>query len=423
MEEGQLKTEIKNGGNNTSFWTKLKNIGPAAVITAAFIGPGTVTTATLAGVNYQYALLWAMLFSTLATMLLQEMSARIGIVTGKGLGAAIREAFQQPAAKILAIILVVGALGVGNTAFQAGNITGASMGLEVLFGLTRQAWVVIIALGAFALLLTGSYKLLEKVLVAMVVLMSLVFLATAVIIRPDVPAMLHGLFVPQIPAGALLVTLGLIGTTVVPYNLYLHSAVAAERWGQTKDKTESIRNSNLDIMVSIGLGGLISIAIIVTAAAMYGTGAVRNAADMARQLEPLLGPWAKWFFATGLFAAGTTSAITAPLAASYAITAIAGWSTDMKSIRFRAIWIAVLGAGAAISFSGISPVQIIVLAQATNGVLLPISAIFLLVVMNKSQIMKEFVNKAVQNILGYFVVLITLVLGLRMVLRALRIWP
>ena len=419
-----MKTEIKNGiGNNTNFWTKLKNVGPAAVITAAFIGPGTVTTATLAGVNYQYALLWAMLFSTLATMLLQEMSARIGIVTGKGLGAAIREAFQQPAVKILAIILVVGALGVGNTAFQAGNITGASMGLEVLFGLTRQSWIVIIALVAFALLWTGSYKLLEKVLVAMVVLMSLVFLATALVVRPDIPALLHGLFVPQIPAGALLVTMGLIGTTVVPYNLYLHSAIAAEKWGQANDKKGSIKNSNLDIMVSIGLGGLISMAIIVTAAAMYGTGAVKNAADMARQLEPLLGPWAKWFFATGLFAAGATSAITAPLAASYAITAIAGWSTDMKSSRFRAIWIAVLGAGAAISFSGISPVQIIVLAQATNGILLPISAIFLLVVMNKSQIMKGFVNRSVQNVLGSGVVLVTVLLGVRMILRALKIWP
>jgi NRAMP (natural resistance-associated macrophage protein)-like metal ion transporter len=134
-----MKTEIKNGlGNKPSLWMKLKNVGPAAVVTAAFIGPGTVTTATLAGVNYQYALLWAMLFSTLATMLLQEMSARIGIVTGQGLGAAIRETFQQPAGKVLAALLIVGALGVGNSAFQAGNITGASMGLEVLFGLTRQ---------------------------------------------------------------------------------------------------------------------------------------------------------------------------------------------------------------------------------------------------------------------------------------------
>ncbi|MBS3978054.1 MAG: Nramp family divalent metal transporter [Syntrophomonadaceae bacterium] len=419
-----MKTEIKNGiDNKPSLWMKLKNVGPAAVITAAFIGPGTVTTATLAGVNYQYALLWAMLFSTLATMLLQEMSARIGIVTGQGLGAAIRETFQQPAGKVLAALLIVSALGIGNSAFQAGNITGASMGLEVLFGLTRQTWAVIIALVAFGLLWTGSYKVLEKVLIAMVVLMSLVFIATAVVVRPDFSAMLQGLFVPYIPAGALFLTLGLIGTTVVPYNLYLHSAVAAERWGKAIDKKESIKNSNLDILVSIGLGGFISMAIIITAAAMHGTGAVKNAADMARQLEPLLGPWAKWFFATGLFAAGTTSAITAPLAASYAITAIVGWSTDMKSSRFRAIWIAVLGAGAAISFSGVSPVQIILFAQGTNGILLPISAIFLLVVMNKRRIMQKFVNSSLQNVLGSGVVLVTLLLGVRMILRALKIWP
>jgi len=124
-----------------------------------------------------------------------------------------------------------------------------------------------------------------------------------------------------------------------------------------------------------------------------------------------------------LFAAGTTSAITAPLAASYAITAIVGWSTDMKSSRFRAIWIAVLGAGAAISFSGVSPVQIILFAQGTNGILLPISAIFLLVVMNKRRIMQKFVNSSLQNVLGSGVVLVTLLLGVRMILRALKIWP
>ncbi|MEW6661140.1 MAG: Nramp family divalent metal transporter [Bacillota bacterium] len=419
-----MKPEIKNGiGSNTSLWIKLKHIGPAAVVTAAFIGPGTVTTATMAGVNYKYALLWAMLFSTIATMLLQEMSARVGIVTGKGLGTAIRETFQQPAAKAFAVLLIVAAIGVGNSAFQGGNITGASMGLEVLFGLTRKTWVFIIALTAFGLLWTGSYKLVEKVLVAMVVVMSLVFLTTALIIRPDFPELLRGLLVPSIPPGALLVTLGIIGTTVVPYNLYLHSAAVAERWGKTSDKEESIQNSKLDILVSIGLGGIISLAIIVTAASMFGTGAVKNAADMAKQLEPLLGSWAKWFFAIGLFAAGGTSAITAPLAAAYAITGVAGWSTDMKSGAFRAVWLIVLGAGATVAFSGVSPVQIILFAQAVNGILLPISAIFLLVVVNQSRIMQKFINGPLQNVLGSGVVLVTILLGVRMILRALKIWP
>lgn len=113
--------KVPGGG----FVERLRHIGPAAVVTAAFIGPGTVTTCTLAGVSYKYALLWTMLFSTVATIILQEMSARIGIVTGKGLGAAIKETYDNPTLRALASVLIVGAIGVGNAAFQSGNITGA----------------------------------------------------------------------------------------------------------------------------------------------------------------------------------------------------------------------------------------------------------------------------------------------------------
>ncbi|RKO65858.1 Nramp family divalent metal transporter [Desulfofundulus salinus] len=405
-----------------NFWTRLKNVGPAAVVSAAFIGPGTVTTATLAGVQFKYALLWAMLFSTIATMILQEMSARVGIVTGKGLGTAIKNTFEQPAARLAAVLLIVAAIGVGNSAFQSGNISGASMGLQVLFGATKQVWVAVIGLTAFALLWTGSYKLVEKVLVAMVVLMSLVFLTTAVVIKPNVGELLRGLFVPVIPPGALLVTLGIIGTTVVPYNLYLHASAAAERWGGIAEKQEAIKASKLDLLVSIGLGGVISLAIIITASSLFGSGVeVKTAGDMAKQLEPLLGPWAKWFFAIGLFAAGATSAITAPMAAAYAITGVAGWNTDMKSAHFRAIWIIVLAIGAVVAYVGVNPVQLILFAQAVNGILLPISAIFLLMVVNQEKIMKNFVNGGAMNLAGIAVVLVTVVLGIRMILKAFKV--
>ncbi|MGB9866365.1 MAG: NRAMP family divalent metal transporter [Bacillota bacterium] len=164
-----------------------------------------------------------------------------------------------------------------------------------------------------------------------------------------------------------------------------------------------------------------SIAIIVTAAAMHGSVEVKSAADMAKQLEPLLGPWAKWFFALGLFAAGATSAMTAPLAAAYAVTGVLGWQPDMRSFRFRAIWLIVLIVGAFVALTGANPVQVIVFAQAINGVLLPISAIYLIIVMNRERLMKEFTNTPVQNVLGWIVTGITIVLGLRLILRAFGI--
>ncbi|MDN5331524.1 MAG: manganese transport protein [Tepidanaerobacteraceae bacterium] len=406
-----------------TLWQKLKNIGPGAIVVAAFIGPGTVTTCTLAGVNYKFALLWAMLFSTIATIILQEMSARIGIVANKGLGSTIREAFEEnPTVKVIVIALVIAALGIGNSAFQSGNISGASMGLQVILGGSKQLFVVLIALVASILLWTGSYKLIEKVLLAIVIMMSIVFIATAVIISPNWSEVIRGLFVPTIPQGALLVTLGLIGTTVVPYNLYLHSSAAVERWGGYKDKKEAISESRLDAIISIGLGGLISMAVIITSSSMFGTGVqIKSGADMARQLEPLLGPWAKWFFALGLFGAGISSAMTAPLAAAYAITGILGLKSDLKANYFRAIWLIVILIGATVAFIGANPVQVIVFAQAVNGILLPISAILLILVINNKKIMKDFVNTTVSNILGYFVVAVTVVLGLRMILVALKI--
>lgn len=181
-----------------TLWQKIASIGPGAIVAAAFIGPGTVTTCTLAGVNYKYTLLWALLFSTIATIILQEMSARIGIVANKGLGSTIRKTFEEnPTAKIVVIALVIAALGIGNSAFQSGNISGASMGLQVILGGSKQVWVVLIALIAGFLLWTSSYKLIEKVLVGIVIMMSIVFVATAVVISPNWGEVFRGIFVPR----------------------------------------------------------------------------------------------------------------------------------------------------------------------------------------------------------------------------------
>ena len=158
------------------------SIGPAALVAAAFIGPGTVTVATKAGANFGFSLLWALLFSILATMILQEMTARLGVIGQKGLGQSIRELIKSPALKAISIILVVSAIIIGNAAYEGGNIAGATLGVEVVWdypdflGLDLAA--LIIGVVAFFVLLTGSYKLIEKVLIAVVLLMSVAFLVT-----------------------------------------------------------------------------------------------------------------------------------------------------------------------------------------------------------------------------------------------------
>jgi len=402
---------------------RLRCIGPAALVTAAFIGPGTITTCTLAGAGYGYALLWALLFSVIATIVLQEMAARLGIVARKGLGEALHAQFPAGAGRVISVLLIISAIGIGNAAYETGNILGGVLGLEALVGelslfgsadISHRLWGPVIGVLAFALLLLGNYKVLEKILVTLVILMSVVFLVTMISLAPRLGEVMNGLFIPQIPKGAALTVAGLVGTTVVPYNLFLHAAIVQEKWKTRED----LKAAQLDIWVSILLGGLVSISIVITsAAAFFGSGKeIKDAADLALQLEPILGNWATGFVGTGLFAAGITSAITAPLAASYAICGILGWKKELKSIKFRAIWMVILAVGILLSAVGLKPVPVIVFAQAANGVLLPIIAIYLLWVMNDKKLLGEYHNRMSLNIIGGFVVLIAIFLGFRTIL-------
>jgi manganese transport protein len=397
------------------------SLGPGLLVTAAFVGPGTVTTASVAGARFGYALLWALLFSVLATIILQEMSARLGLVTRAGLGEALRTAFVSPTLRWFSVALVVVAIAFGNAAFETGNITGAAMGLEALTEVPRPVWAGGVGLAAFALLGLGGYRVVEKLLIVLVLFMSVAFVATAIIVRPEVTEVLRGMLIPRIQPGSLLTIVALVGTTVVPYNLFLHASIVREKWSEQLPVDEALRRSRVDTVLSIALGGLVTLAIVVTAAACFELGTViDSAARMAEQLEPLLGRSARWCFALGLFAAGLTSAITAPLAAAYATAGALGWRPERTSWRFRAIWAGVIVVGMVLAMLGRRPVAAIVLAQAANGVLLPIIAVFLLVVVNRRELLRAHTNRALSNALGTLVVLVVAGLGLFQIGKVLQ---
>lgn len=391
---------------------KLRNLGPGLLVTAAFIGPGTVTTATVAGAGFGYALGWAIAFSVVATLVLQEMSARLGLVSRQGLGEALRTTFVHPVLRALCIGLVHAAIALGNAAFQAGNITGAAIGLEALTGYSRRGWAFLVGGAACVLLALGGYKAVERVLMALVAIMSLVFGATVIVVRPSLSGVLAGIFAPSIPEGSLLTILALIGTTVVPYNLFLHASAVQEKWPAQTPVQEALNQSRADTLIAISLGGLVTLAIMVTAATFFERGSsIADASRMAEQLEPLLGARAKQFFAIGLFSAGLTSSITAPLAAAYAASGALGWGRDLKDPRFRAVWAAIVVVGVIGAAIGSKPVAAIVFAQAANGLLLPFIAVFLLIVVNRADLLGAYKNGIIANVLGGAVVLVAAALG------------
>jgi manganese transport protein len=391
------------------------------MVSAAFIGPGTVTACTLAGANFGFALLWALVFATITTIILQSFAIRIALVTQLGLAEAMLKSVASPIVRALAALLLISALVLGNAAYEAGNMSGAALGLEAInggplaFGIAPI--IITIALFASAMLIFSKPKWIENVLILLVLLMSAAFLLTFLLIRPDLGALLQG-FVPTIPDGGLMTAIALIGTTIVPYNLFLHAASVRERWD-----AEQLPEAQLDNTISIGIGGLVSMTILATAAAsLFGRGkTIENAVDMAQQLTPLFGSMATITLGAGLFAAGLTSAITAPLATGYIVQEIFKSSNSRRPFQIGALIVIVSGTFAALL--GYRPVELIFVAQIANGLLLPIIAIFLLRLANNKKLLGQYANGLKANILGAAILLITTALGFRLIARALGFWP
>jgi len=377
-----------------------------SVIAAAFIGPGTVTTAASAGAGYGPQLLWALTFSTVACLVLQEASARLTIVSGRDLGQAIRERFTRGGRLVPSAVL--GAVVLGCAAYQAGNLLGGVAGAMLATGLPRGGLTVAAGGITFTLLLLGTTRSVSRVLGGFVAVMGVAFLVTAVRLGPDPAAVVRGALLPSLPSGSPLLVMGLIGTTVVPYNLFLGSGIAR---GQTLDEVR------FGLSVAVVLGGLISMGVLVVGTAIEPPLLFETLGHALRQR---MGGWAESAFAYGLLAAGLSSAITAPLAAAVtarSLLAPEGKAWSERSFSFRAVWLLVLATGMGFALADVKPIPAIILAQALNGVLLPFVAVFLLLAVNDVRLMgPRHRNGRLSNTVMVAAVVATVLLG------ALGVW-
>ena len=384
-----------------------RDIGPGILIAAAFIGPGTVTLCTIAGASFGYSLIWAIILSTFSTIILQEMSLRIGLFTRMNLAQVLRNNIKSLFLNRFLLILIICSILIGNAAYEAGNITGASLGLSAIINnQSINYFPLIIGLVAFIVLYQGDYKILERSLISLVLIMSISFFITAIMTKPNLILLVKGAIRPNINSNNLVVVLGLIGTTVVPYNLFLHSSLVSEKW----KSIDKLKVARFESFISILIGGLVSLSIIITAASVNNQ-EITGVIDLAKGLEPLYGKFAIYFLGIGLFASGITSSITAPLAAAYVAKSCFGWGHSLKSKKFRLVWILILLIGVIISMLNINPIEIIKFAQFSNSLLLPIIAIILLWLINNRNIISNKYNYKYQNLLGSIIVIITIILG------------
>jgi len=400
----------------------LKNIGPGTVIAAAFIGPGTITMCSIAGSVYGLDLMWALVFSLFVTTILQLTAAKIGLITQKGLSANLLDSFNNSFFKYLSVVLVLSAILVGNIAYEAGNISGGVLGVSSIFGnlsysfngFSIDFYSILVGLLAFVILFIGNTRLIERVLIALVVIMSLAFLTSAIIVKPDFYLIIKGLFIPKFPEGSLLVIIGLIGTTVVPYNIFLHASLVSDKWSGISD----LKFVKIDTLLAVVLGGIISISVMITASAI-GDVKIESASDLALGIEPLFGGFSKLIISLGLFAAGLTSSVTAPLAAAYVTCGCMGWKANVRSKKFRTVWFIVLFSGILFSSLDFKSVEIIKFAQVANGILLPVIAIFLLIVANNKKLLKNHVNGYLFNFITVIIILFTMFIGIKSILSVI----
>ena len=393
-------------------------LGPGFIITSAFIGPGTITLCTLSGIEFGYSLIWCIIFSIAATSYLQELSARLGIISRLGLGDIFKSNSHNTLNKVF-FILVFLSLFIGNSAYESGNISGTVMGLETFTGsiiinllnFNINLLPIIISIFLISIIAYGSYKVFERMLVSLVFIMSLTFMATAILSKPDFNLILDGL-VPKINDNNFIYVIGLIGTTVVPYNLFLHSYISKKKWKSKKDYKSSI----YDTLLSIFIGGLISISIIITSAGAGGLidgNEVKNAIDLGKQLSPYLGDFSKYFISIGLFSAGITSSITAPIATSYALSSIFNYKPEWKNKKFKMVSIIIISIGCFFSSTSYNPIYIIKLAQFVNGLFLPIIGISLLWAVNQTHYLGSYINTKYYNVIGLLIIILSILISLR----------
>ena len=392
---------------------KCKALGPGILVVGSFIGPGTITSATRAGATYGYALLWTVIFSVIAVIVMQEMAARLGIVTQNGLAEElVKELSDRPPLKWAMIILVASAIVLGGVAYMGGDLTGTAIGISSLTGIPSNIVAPIWGIGVLILINIGdAVKTLEKLLSVCVSVMAIVFVVTMIIVKPDLGELLMGA-VPNVPQNAIMTCVAMIGTTVVPYNMFIHATSARKTW----HTPEELPLARFDVTISMIIGGIITGAVMITAGTVMRGMTVSSAADMAVQLEPLLGSFSKPFLSIGLISAGVSSAVVTPLGVSYVLAGLFKWKMDKTDKRFFATNIIVVVIGIIVSATGYNPISIIMMAQAVNGIFLPIIVIALVFITSRTRVLGQYKNSLLRNLLGGCVAIISLVIGISSVM-------
>lgn len=391
-------------------------IGPGIITANVDNDAGGITTYTLAGANFGYALLWSLIPITIALMIVQEMVARMGVVTGKGLADLIRENFGVKTTFYIMIALII-----ANFGNVLAEFAGVAAGGEI-FGISRYLLVPVVAVFVWFLVVKGNYKSTEKIFL-WACLFYLTYIVSGFMSKPDWTDVAKNTILPitNFSMAYVMMLIGLIGTTIAPWmQFYLQSSIV-----EKGVKVEEYKYSKWDVYVGIIMTDVVAFFIVLTSAIIffkYGPNYVQTAEQAAMALAPLAGKYATYIFGFGLLNASIFAASILPISTAYSVCEGIGFESGVnkkfkEAPQFYGLYTLLIVLGATIILlPGVSLIGIMYISQVVNGILLPFILTYMLLLVNKKKLMGTYVNTKTQNIIAWGSVIIVNILTVVMVL-------
>ncbi|TAK34967.1 MAG: hypothetical protein EPO21_07880 [Chloroflexota bacterium] len=391
----------------------LRYLGPGFLVTVGFIDPGNWATNIAGGAQFGYRLLWVIALSTLMLILLQGMSARLGIVTGRSLAANVRQHFPRPVAAVFGVTIVLACV-----ATDLAEYLGAALGFYLLFGIPPIVGAPItVGIVLFSILGQGHERL-ERMIIGFLAVIAICYLVELFLVDVSWKAALPSVVVPSISSDSIVIAMGMLGAVVMPHNIYLHSNVIQSReWGKTpEERGRLLRFETLDTVLSMGMGWLVNSAMIIVAAAVFFSHgvAVSSIEKASTTLQPLAGDLARLLFAVALLFAGVGSSITSSLAEANVITGYTGRPEDPHSRYYQLALIVTSVPAMLVIALGLDSYVVLILSQVALSIQLPFTIIPLLLLVGNRRVMGTYASGRIEKLLGIAVAVI--VVGLNVLL-------
>jgi Mn2+/Fe2+ NRAMP family transporter len=384
-------------------------MGPGLITACADNDAGGITTYSVAGASFGYSMLWMLFLITFTLGMVQEMAARMGAVTHKGLGALIREEYG-----VKVTVFALTCLLIANIATTIANFAGIAASLKI-FGVSKYISVPIAAISLWFLVVRESYKRVEKIFLWFC-LLQITYVISGFLVHPPWKEVLKQTFIPsfKIDKYYLLIFIGTIGTTITPWMQYYLQSSIVDKGIKIKD----YRYEKWDVIIGAFITDFVSFFIIVcTAATLFANKIhIETAADAALALQPLAGKYCTILFAVGLLNASLLTASILPLSTAYAVTEAFGWEHGVsKSFKTAPVFFGVytfcivVGAGAVL-LPNISLVHIMLVSQQVNGIILPVILVLMLLLINNKRIMGKYINGPIYNLIVWVTTIALIIL-------------